>query len=113
MIKIRKSLPEFEHKLSEDEAVTFKLRPLSEVELEQMNYLLIDMIKSGHQVLPPDAIKYCLDKCLLDWCGVTDENDRQMIYKKGDEQYLPTKVRLELASEIYVASTLTDEEKKS
>lgn len=113
MIKIRKSLPEFDYSLAGDDSVSFTMRPLSEVELEHVNYLLIDMIKSGHQILPPKAIAYCLDKCLKSWYGVVDEDGKQLIYKDGSEQYLPTKVRLELASEIYLKSTLTEEEKKS
>lgn len=114
MVKIRKSLPEFEVEMEEGGSVSvFKLRQLSELELEEVNYILIDMVKGGHQVLPPKAIKLCLEKCLISWSGVLDESGGEMRYIKGHEQYLPAKVRMALASEIYVRSVMTEEEKKS
>lgn len=110
MIKIRKSLPEFETEL---DGCTFKMRPLSEIELEQVNFYLADMIKAGHTVLPPKAITYCLENCLLSWKGVKDENGGDLKYYQGSEIYLPAKIRMALASDIYVQSTMSEDEKKS
>ena len=103
-------MPEFDHEIDD---VKFKLRPLSEVELEQVNYLLIDMIKGGHQVLPPSVVSYILDKCLKDWNGIEDEEGNYHPYRAGDEQYLQFKVRMELASVVYTSSVITEDEKKS
>jgi len=110
MIKIRKSLPEYTLELQE---CSFTLRPLSEVELEQCNYMLVEMIQANHTILPPKAVKFILQNCLIDWTGVRDENDKEYKYKPGNESFLPTKIRMELASDVYVKSQLTEEEKKS
>jgi hypothetical protein len=109
-MKIRKSLPEFTHEI---EGAEFKMRPLSEIELEQVNYLLIDMIKEGHQVLPPKAVCFILDKCLVDWSGVEDEQDKPLPYSSKGEEYLPFAVRMELSSVAYTSSVINEDEKKS
>ncbi len=109
MIKLKRSLPEFDYEIDE---CTFRLRRLSELELEEVNFMLAESIKRGAEVLPPSAVRFCLAKCLLDWNGV-EGDDGVEPFKKGDEVFLPAKVRMELASEIYIQSQLTEDEKKS
>ncbi len=103
-MKLRKTSQSFEVEI---EDAKFNLLSLTEVQLEEVNYMLQDTIKAGHQVLPPKVVSYCLKHCLTGWTGVDDE------YKAGLESYLPYKVRMELASEIYLRSQVTEDEKKS
>lgn len=109
-MQIRKSLTEYETEL---DGANFKLRQLSEVELEEVNYYFIDSIKAGHTVLPPKAVKLCLQYALLNWSGVKGEDGFDLKYEKGQEDYLPFKARNILASEIFVRSQMSEEEKKS
>ena len=111
MIKLRKSLPEFYVEL---EGCKFKLRPFSEVELEQFNHFMIDVYKARSLAFAPKAIEYCLDNCLIDWSGVCDEEGQEIPYKKGDEKYLSAmKVRSVLVAEVFNRSIITEDEKKS
>ena len=109
-MKIRKSLPESEYDI---DGATFNLRQLSELELEQVNFLLLESLKAGHQVLPPSAVKYCLDRGLIGWHNVENEDGGQTKFSKEELKFLPWKARMELASEIYLKSQLTEEEKKT
>lgn len=109
-MKIRKSLPEH---TTEIESAKFKTRSLSEVELEQVNFMLIESFKKEVSILPPDAVAFCLDRALISWEGVQDEKENNLIYTKGQEAFLPFKVRSELASTIFLNSQLSEEEKKS
>ena len=110
MSKLRKSLPEF---YSELDGCKFKLRPFSEIELEQFNHLMLEVYKTGAMVFSPESVAYCLDNCLKDWSGVCDEDGEEIPFKKGEEKFLPVKVRQHLVGEVFTRSVLTNDEKKS
>lgn len=108
-IELRKSFDEFD--VEHDDCI-FKCKQLSEVELEQANYLIAPALKDGLIMFTPKAIKFILEKCLVGWENVK-LNGKDYNYKDGEEAFLPSRVRSHLANTIYAQSSLTDTEKKT
>ena len=109
MIKIRKSLPEFSYEV---DGCNFRLRPFSEVELEEFNFMMREVYASKQMIFPTEAISYSLNKCLVNWSGVCGEDGKELPYKKGDEKYLPAPIRSILTAQIFQNSVVSEEEKK-
>jgi len=112
-VHLRKSIEEFFEKIKDSK---FHLKQLTETQVEQVNYFLA---KSSAQcggnfsgVLPPEAINYILSNSLISWDNVFLDGE-EIPYTKGNESYLPFKVRTDLCWSVYNRSLLTEDEKKT
>lgn len=107
-VKLRKVHPEFAEKVGDS---IFHMRQLSEVELEEVNYMLtVSAQEMGGEVtiMPPNACKFILKNCLRGWDNVGGES-----YSKGMEQFLSPVIRTRLCWAVYAKSQLTEDEKKT
>lgn len=112
MIKLRKTQKDYTFSPKGHPDVVFDLRSLSEPDLEQVNYMMIAPVMAGHNIMTPECVNYTLSRSLMGWRGVCDENGNAVPFDKENIAYLPFKIKMEIASEVYVTSQLSEDDKK-
>lgn len=89
----------------------FKIKPLDG---EQFNNVMHGIeFSAASAVLSGAAVRDVLAMSLTDWEGVENTDGTALECKPINHKYLPGFMRIEIASEVFTKSILTDDEKKT
>ena len=114
MIKIRKSLsPQWIKSDRIDPDAEFLIRPLNGPTRLDVHNELSRHEQTGQLLISGRGVLLACKAGLVDWKGVTDENGEPLKFSTDAIEWLPEETLQQLTEEIYLASVLTDDERKN
>lgn len=95
----------------EDSPARFKLQPMNG---EQFNMVLPDVLITEESAkINGDGVRQILAYGLIDWEGVEGSEGSALSCNRQNHKFLPGFVRLEIASEIFRRSIVSEDERKN